>query len=155
MSRDLLCGTENQCHDFNVMRFGECHDIYLQWDGGLVCSLNKPGLQNLILIPNFYPHLDCVTGYNLIDIIESNASINNYHWTLEIVQLNIGSDGEFTGFNTGYIIWNRKRKLNNSCELCELLCLANTRAGGLIFQEIWTFVIRFIGINLSEMLIKI
>ena len=31
-AEDLFYETENQCHDFSVMRFGECH-IYL-WENG-------------------------------------------------------------------------------------------------------------------------
>ena len=38
MSWDLPCGTENQCHDFDVMGFGECHEIYVQWNGGLAVN---------------------------------------------------------------------------------------------------------------------
>ena len=33
---------ENQCQDFNVMRFGKCHKIYLQWDGGLDLCRHMP-----------------------------------------------------------------------------------------------------------------
>ena len=35
---ESLCGTENQWNDFsmlNVIRFGECRQIYLSWDPGL------------------------------------------------------------------------------------------------------------------------